>query len=156
MQALNLALKQPPVLKRPASEFPEAADVYVCDKCGRDITRHLHHGRAHVRRPLGPVRYSCRCGQVYISGATEWDYLSNWEKRQWLKEVPLIFIFLAILAGCVSLVYFGVARRDVVLIVLSFAAAPVGIVSFRLFIIMSAIPFQIAASLLRTRAFGRG
>jgi hypothetical protein len=75
MQALNLDPKQPPVVKRPASEFPEAADVYVCDKCGRDMTRHLYRGRAHVRQPLGPVRYFCCCGQDYLSGATEWDYL---------------------------------------------------------------------------------
>jgi hypothetical protein len=144
------------IVKRPASEFPEAADVYVCDKCERDITRHLHRGRAHVRPRLGPVRYSCGCGQDYISGATEWDYLSNWEKRQWLRDIPLIFIFFAILAGSVSLVYFAVVRRNVILMALSFAAIPFGIVCFRLFIVMTAIPFQSAASLLRTRAFGSG
>src|SRR5260370_11662368 len=119
MQALNLDPKQPPLVTRPGSEFPEAADVYVCDKCGRDITRYLHRGRAHVRQPLGPVRYSCRCGQDYVSGATEWDYLSNWEKRQWLRDIPLIFVLFAILAGCVSLVYFAVVRRNIVLLVLS-------------------------------------
>jgi hypothetical protein len=156
MQALNLDPKQSPVAKRPASEFPETADVYLCDKCGKNITRHLHRGRAHVRQPLGPVRYSCRCGQDYISGATEWDYLSSWEKRQWLRDIPLIFIWFAILAGCMSVVCFTIMRRNVIMIVLSVAAIPFGIVSFRLFIIASTIPFQIAASLLRTRAFGRG
>jgi lipid-A-disaccharide synthase-like uncharacterized protein len=156
MQALNLDPKQPPVVKRPASEFPEAADVYVCDKCGRDMTRHLYRGRAHVRQPLGPVRYFCCCGQDYLSGATEWDYLSNWEKRQWLKDVPLIFIFFAMLGGCVIVVYFAVVRRNVILFILSFAAVPFGVVSLRLFIVMSALPFQIAASLLRTRAFRKG
>jgi hypothetical protein len=71
MQALDLDPKQATVIKRPASEFPDPADVYLCDKCGGDITAHLHRGRAHVRQPLGPVKYVCRCGQAYLSGATE-------------------------------------------------------------------------------------
>ena len=36
--------------KLPASRFPEPADVYFCDKCGRDESRYLHQGQAHVRQ----------------------------------------------------------------------------------------------------------
>jgi hypothetical protein len=67
MQTLNLdPMLSPAPIKRPASQFPERADVYFCDKCRRDITTHLYRGRSHVRQPLGPVRYVCRCGQSYL------------------------------------------------------------------------------------------
>jgi hypothetical protein len=152
MQALNLDPKQPPI-KRPASEFPGRADVYVCDKCGRDITLHLHRGHAHVRQPLGPAKYVCRCGQDYLSGTTEWDYLSDWEKRQWLRDIPLILILFAVLAGYGTVAYLAVVHRAFVMIVLSLIGIPFTVVFLRLFILMSAMPFEIAASLLRTRAY---
>jgi len=41
MDALNLDPKALSIKQLHASEFPEPADVYVCDKCGRDITSHL-------------------------------------------------------------------------------------------------------------------
>jgi hypothetical protein len=156
MQALNLDPKQATVIKRPASEFPDTADVYLCDKCGRGITAHLHSGRAHVRQPLGPVRYVCRCGQVYPSGATEWDYLSVWEKRQWLRDIPLIFILFVVLAAYGAVAYFAVVHRGFVMIVLSLLGIPFALISLWLFFLMSAIPFQIVASILRTRMFQRG
>jgi len=152
MQALNLDPKQSAIKRLPASEFPESADVYVCDQCGRDLTVHLHRGRAHVRQPLGPVRYFCRCGQGYLSGATEWDYLSDWEKRQWLRDIPLILILFAALAGFMTFGYFALVRRSLIMIVLSFAGVPFAMVFFRLFLIMSVIPFEIVASRWRTRA----
>jgi hypothetical protein len=152
MEALNLDTKQPATKQLCASAFPEPADVYLCDKCGRDVTVHLHRGRAHVRQPLGPVRYFCRCGQDYLSGATEWDYLSDWEKRQWLGDIPLIFILFAVLAGLVVFAYFALVRHSPVMILLSVAGVPFAAVFFRLFIITSAIPFEIAASRWRTRA----
>ena len=148
MQALNLDPK--------ASEFPKAADAYRCDKCGRDITAHLHRGRAHVRQPLGPVRYVCPCGQTYLSGATEWDYLSVWEKQQWLRDIPLILILLAAVSGYGAVVYFTVLRRGFVMIVLSLLGIPFVLVFLWLFFLMSAIPFQIVASIMRTRVFRRG
>ena len=156
MLALKLDPKlAPPAIKRPASEFPEAADVYVCDKCGRDISIHLHRGHAHVRQPLGPVKYVCQCGQGYLSGATEWDYLSDWEKRQWLRDIPLILIFFAIVAAYGAVVYLALTHRSVVTIVLSLVGIPFAVVFLWLFILMSAIPFEIAASMLRTRVFHR-
>jgi len=155
MHLLNLDLQKPPKTQRPASEFPEPADVYVCDKCGRDLTAHLHRGRAHVRQPLGPVRYFCGCGQGYVSGATEWDYLSPWEKQQWLHDVLLALILLLLLSGYGAVVYFALVRRSVLMLGLSVLGAPFAVVFFCLFVLMLAIPFEIAASVLRTRALGR-
>jgi hypothetical protein len=156
MQALNLDPKQAPVIKRPASEFPDAADVYLCDECGRDITSHLHRGRAHVRQPLGPVRYVCRCGQDYLSGATEWDYLSVWKKRQWLRDFPLIFISFAAVAAYGAVAYFAAVHRGFIIILLSLLGIPFALAFLGLFFLMVATPFQIVASILRTRVFGRG
>ena len=156
MQALSLDPKQPPPTQRPASQFPEPADVYVCDKCGRDLTAYLHLGRAHVRQPLGPARYVCRCGQDYRSGATEWDDLSNWKKRQWLTDIPLVFILLAGLAGYGLVAYRAVLHRSLLMIVLSLIGVPFAIVLLRLFIALSATPFQVGGSLLRTRVLGKG
>jgi hypothetical protein len=155
MQALNLGPKQPSATQRPASEFPEPADVYLCDKCARNVTAHLNLSRAHVRQPLGSVKYVCRCGQCYRSGATEWDYLNNWNKRQWLMDIPLVLILFAGLAGYGVVAYLAVLHRSLLMIVLSLIGIPVAIVFLRLFIAMSTIPFQIAGSLLRTRLLGK-
>jgi hypothetical protein len=84
MLSLNLGAR--PLITLPASAFPNGADVYVCDKCGRDITRHFRPGRAHVWAPMGPERYLCLCGQRYLTGATEWDHLSDWERNRRVKD----------------------------------------------------------------------
>jgi hypothetical protein len=41
----------------PASKFPEQADEYERDKCGRLVTKHLNRDRAHVEKPIGRERY---------------------------------------------------------------------------------------------------
>lgn len=157
MQTLNLDPKLSPApIKRPASQFPEPADVYICDECRRNITTHLHPGRAHVRQPLGPVRYICRCGQSYLSGATEWDYMSDWAKGYWLRDVLLIFILLPIIAAYGALVYFAVVHRSFVASALSIVAIPFALASLFMFVLTFPIPFQIAASILRTRVFRKG
>jgi hypothetical protein len=154
MQTLNLDPKLSPApIKRPASQFPEPADMYFCDQCRRDITSHLHRGRAHVRQPLGPVRYVCRCGQSYVSGATEWDYLSDWNQGYWLSDVRLIFILLAIVVAYGTLVYFAVVHRSFITISLSFVSIPFALASLLMLVLIFPIPFQIAASIMRTRAF---
>jgi hypothetical protein len=66
----------------PASRFPERADEYECDKCGRLVTKHLRAGHAHLEKPIGRERYRCRCGESYLSGAVEWDHLGDWERRR--------------------------------------------------------------------------
>jgi hypothetical protein len=154
MQTLNLNPQQPPSKQLRASEFPELADVYVCDDCGRDITAHLHSGRAHVRQPLGPARYVCRCGQKYQSGAAEWDNLSNWAKRQWLGDVGLALILLAASAVWALLVRYAATHHSIVLFALSAAAVLLSMPLFPLFIALLAVPIEIAASIWRTRGIG--
>jgi hypothetical protein len=80
MLSLNLSAR--PLVTLPATAFPNNADAYVCDKCGRDVTRHFRPGRAHVWAPMGPERFVCFCGQRYLTGATEWDHLGDWERNK--------------------------------------------------------------------------
>ena len=79
------------------SSIPEPADVYVRDKCGRDITEHLHRGRPHAWSPLGPPRYGCVRGAKYITGATEWDNLGEWERTHHLRRCVVLLVFLGLI-----------------------------------------------------------
>jgi hypothetical protein len=147
MEALHLNTKQ---LR--ASQFPELADLYVCDKCGKDVTAQLQHGQAHVWRPLGPLRYVCSCGQKYLSGAVEWDNLSDWEKRQRSRQTfGLTIITSVILSGFGFLVHFAVTRQSIPLFVLcTLAAIPASVFLAMLGASLLDV-FGIAASLWRTR-----
>ena len=135
----------------PASRFPEAADVYSCDSCGRDITEHLHRGRAHVCQPIGPVRYSCLCGKTYLTGATEWDYLSEWDKRQWRSDVGITIILFVLLLMTLSLGYASWHRHSVILLAIFVVVSIPALVFLRLFGIMLLGFVDIARSIWRTR-----
>jgi hypothetical protein len=135
----------------PGARFSEPADAYFCDDCGRDITKHLHRGQAHVRQPIGPVRYVCICGKSYPSGATEWDYLSQWAKRQWLSDLwfgGLLFVLLLIPVG---LGYAAWRRHSVILLAVFSAVLILALVFLRLFGIMLLGFVDIARSMWRTR-----
>src|SRR5580704_11914550 len=80
MSSLNLTTR--PRIQLPASSFPDRADVYVCDKYGLDITKHLHPGQAHTWKAMGPERYRCQCGRNYLTAATEWNHFSEWERKR--------------------------------------------------------------------------
>lgn len=80
----------------PASAFPEPALVYVCDGCGKDITRHLHRRRGPTWTPMGPARYTCACGRRWLTGAVEWDYLGEWDRRHRVRSTLGCSAFLAI------------------------------------------------------------
>lgn len=151
MDALNL---NTPPRKLLAGQFPAPADEYICDRCGQDITKYLYHGQAHVRRPLGPIRYTCQCGQSYLSGRTEWDYLSNWAKRQWLMDIVLALVLLSGLAGFGILAYFAVTHRSAVLLTIASMLLALSIPLVPLYLAILAIPASIAASLWRTRIRG--
>ena len=75
-----------PLITLPASSFPDRADVYVCDKCGRDITKHFRPSRSHACGPMGCETYRCLCGQRYRTGATEWGHLGDWERSRRIRE----------------------------------------------------------------------
>ena len=138
----------------PASEFPTPADAYVCDKCGRDITKHLHPGRAHVRPPLGPARYTCRCGERYLSGAIEWDHLAPWDQRRWMADTRLAVIVSGALILFLLALAIAVRRHSVLLSCLLMAGMLFSIPLWPLFLAVLSVPFEIAASLWRTRVRG--
>jgi len=149
MQALNLSSTIP------ASRFPEPADVYVCDNCGRDITEHLHRGRPQVWRALGPVRYVCVCGAKYVTGAAEWDNLSESERKRRLRQGVVTLVFLGlILAPIGVLLYFAFNRGGFVLTVLAILSASPAIVCLALFLGTALDMMEIIASVYRTRVAG--
>jgi hypothetical protein len=78
--------KQDPI-KRPASSFPERADIYECDNCGADLTKHLRCPVSHSWPPYGPMRCVCQCGRAYLTGAVEWECLSTRERRERLGVI---------------------------------------------------------------------
>lgn len=135
-----------------ASRYPEPADIYVCDKCAKDITVHLYTPRAHVRQPIGPTRYVCECGEEYPSGSTEWDYLTEWDKRQWMADVWLAFILLGVLILYLSLFLYAIFHHKkalwVVLAVLLVFVIPV----IPLFDSVLRVPIEVALSIRRTRS----
>jgi hypothetical protein len=48
---------------------------------------------------MGPERYRCGCGQIYLTGATEWDHLSAREqKRRIVDTIVLGLLFSAMLS----------------------------------------------------------
>ena len=80
MLSLNLSAR--PTVTFPASAFPDRADAYACDKCGRDITKRFRPRMSDAWAPMGRDRYKCLCGRRYLTGATEWDHLSDWERNR--------------------------------------------------------------------------
>lgn len=99
MEVLDLNSTPPtPPKKLSASAFPERADIYTCDVCGRDITKHLRPGRAHVWSSMGPERYICKCGQTYLTGAREWDHLGDWQRSRRIRETLVLGILFSLLA----------------------------------------------------------
>jgi len=106
MSVLNLFAPSPTTL--PASAFPIPADRYVCDKCGTDITKHLRRGQAHVWKPMGPERYLCQCGQKYLTGATEWDHLGDWERKNRIRQT----LGISVLSSIIGLLGYLALRRS--------------------------------------------
>lgn len=135
----------------PASRFPDPADHYFCDDCGRDLTRNLYPDRAPLWQPLRPMWYACQCGRKYMSGAAEWDDLSSWQRKQRLAQLSIGFLLFALVVIPATLAYFalrygGAALLAVVGIALIpsiLAAKPFG------FIVLDVC--EIVASIWRTR-----
>ena len=134
-----------------ASKYPEEADIYVCDKCEKDISAHLYVPRAHVRQPIGPTEYVCECGQRYKSGSAEWDHLNEWEKRQWLADVRLAFILFGGLSIFSVVLLYTVSHRKLVLMAILLATFASSIPLIPLVTAIFKVPFEIASSIYRTR-----
>jgi hypothetical protein len=90
-----------PSTELPASRFPERADHYTCDACGRDVTRKIHRVRGHVGPIVGPERFTCICGARYLSGRTEWDSLNQFWRRKRLRTAMYSPVFLLPAVLCV-------------------------------------------------------
>jgi hypothetical protein len=148
MSSLNLSAR--PLIKLPASAFPDWADVYVCDKCGRDITQHLRRRESHSWEPMGPEAYFCLCGQRYLTGAIEWDHLGDWERARRTGNMIGLGVLLSVVS-CIlgSVVYFalrfGLGLREAAL----FSFAIIAILPF----LLTQIGFwpAVIASMWRTR-----
>ena len=150
MERLNLIAKS-----LPASQFPEPAESYICDSCGRDVTRHMHVGQAHVQQPLGPIWYTCRCGKKYISGAVEWDQLGDGERRNRICELVLFALISlppAAIATAIVVYEVRIHNNRELHVSLGIGAAVASFFLLWLFVILVLVPgLQICASLVRTR-----
>ena len=135
----------------PASSFPEAADVYFCDKCGSDLTRHLHRGHAHSGCPLGPPRFECTCGESYLTGAVEWDHLGNLGRRRWVQFLRLGFTFSLPLILSGTAIYWGFAREHYLLAIVALISLILTVPLFVVFAVSLFEAIQIARSIWRTR-----
>ena len=148
MISLNLNARDR--IKLPASEFPTRADVYTCDKCGWDITKHFHPVRAHVWAAMGPDKYVCRCGEKYLTGATEWDYFSERERRKRVGDtfgLGLVFsAMISVLSVVVYLVLHFVFHRSREAFAIAFF-----ITAFPFFLMVVPFGIEVAASVWRTR-----
>ena len=107
---LNLNTSGP--VRRPASSFPERADLYICDQCGADLTKYLPRPSSHSWPPYGPARYICRCGAAYLTGAVEWEALDFRERRRRLRDLfglSLMFAAMFAIPGtCVGLLVYWI------------------------------------------------
>lgn len=74
-----------PSTELPVSRFPAKADRYVCDLCGRDVTRKVHRVHGHGGPIIGPTRFTCVCGARYLTGMTEWDHLGRFMRRSRMR-----------------------------------------------------------------------
>jgi hypothetical protein len=149
MLSLNLSARSQ--VKLPASAFPQSADIYICNKCGQDITNQLHPPRPHSLPPIAPENYRCKCGEKYATGAIEWDHLSDWQKTNRLRGVFLFGIFVSVMSIIISGPIYLVLRYD-------FHVARAALVVAWLITVFPfcaiSIPFllDLAASVSRTRS----
>jgi hypothetical protein len=140
----------------PASRFPERADEYECDKCGRLVTKHLRAGHAHLEKPIGRERYRCRCGESYLSGAVEWDHLGDWERRR-RAGMLLNFCTRFLLPSSISVgfAFLAIKYRNYWLLAICTLVSIPTIVFLYISVINLFELILIAASLWRTRVSGR-
>jgi hypothetical protein len=134
----------------PASAFPNYAEVYVCDNCGRNITRHFHAPQSHTSGQIGPTRYQCRCGQKYPTGAIEWDHLGDRRRKNYFLLTFLLGFASSVLLSvpCFASYYFLGRSREILI-----AACVISAIPF--FLINLPFWFRVAASLWRTRVSDR-
>jgi len=94
---------------------------------------------------MGPERYLCRCGQKYLTGATEWDHLGDWERRRRVGQTfGLALLFSVAFAVPGLVVYLALYRsRGALIAALVIAGLP--------FVVLVPFCLKVAASMWRTR-----
>ena len=143
------------VSRLPASRFPEPAELYFCDDCGRDLTKHLYRDRAPVWQPLRPMWHVCECGQKYLSGAAEWDDLSRWERKQRIWQLRIGFVLFGLLVIPATLGYFAVRYGGAALLaVVGIALIPSILVAKPFWFVLVDL-YEMSASVWRTRIVSR-
>ena len=103
MAGFNLS---PRKTQLPASAFPERADIYVCDDCKKDITRHFSRGKAHSWTPMGRETYTCACGRRYQTGAVEWNHLSEWERTRRIRQAHVLGLLFSAMTAVAALILY--------------------------------------------------
>ncbi len=135
----------------PASTFPKPADVYLCDSCGRDVTRHFNPRQSHTwYPPIGRERFSCACGHPYLTGAVEWDHLDDRERQRRRQQVYGMGLFFS--AGFLIpglLAYWGLrfAHHPTPAVITAWI-----ITTFPAVLLVVPFWFEIAVSMWRTRS----
>jgi len=143
-------------IQLPASEFPERAEIYVCDVCGIDITKHLPRGQAHAWDLLGRPFYRCKCGQRYRTFQREWDSLTDWEKRDYIVKFVVPWLATGILVvGFLLLVRSAYRYPSFLTVGLSILCFIPKVVLAVFFILISYDLLELPASLWRTRVIER-
>lgn len=145
------AITDKTISRLPASRFPDPAEVYFCDDCGRDVTKNLHRDRAPVWQPLRPMWFLCRCGRKYMSGAAEWDDLTTWEREERIRQLQIGFVLFALLVTPVTLAYFALRYGGAALIaVVGIALIPSILVAKPFWFVLIDL-YEIITSIWRTR-----
>jgi len=129
----------------PASTFPEWAEEYFCDNCGREVTKQVRRRQSHSWQPMGAERFRCVCGHAWLTGAAEWDHLSEREKRNRINGFIVLNLGSLILASVIGLVgYFLSSEANV--------ALNAGLIALCLLLVLQLRSwFEVFASIWRTR-----
>ena len=143
MVGLNLSARSKKRL--PVTTVPEWAEEYFCDNCGRDVTKQVRRQQSHSWQPMGAERFRCTCGHAWLTGAAEWDHLSDREKRNRVNAFIVLDTVSVLLASIIALVgYFLSSKASV--------ALDAGLVTLSLFLLFQFRSwFDLFASIWRTR-----
>lgn len=139
----------------PASQFPEHAHTYFCDKCGEDIAQHFVIRHGHGSPPLGPPTFYCECGERYLSGTREWDDLGSNEKRISLGLLGITALFALPFVVSLTAAALGAHEHNKALMIAG-AILTVLTAPFSVFLVPGFLEVRdIAASIYRTRISNR-
>jgi hypothetical protein len=102
------------------------------------------------------MRYRCKCGQAYLTGAVEWDFLSERERRNRVRQSGLAVVGVAPLVGFVFLLRSAMLHRSITLFIVC-AAVIIPVIFWCTLFVVDPIreAFDVAASLWRTRVARR-